>query len=124
MTRATKQMIARSSKEKLSIEYKKGYLKDFVPAKSQTSLVVHCNQVEDYMPLSLNEVCIILGGLIGLDTNYVRKVHAIGLEAYQELIHILQNHGKDKEPKMVGDDLVFTKKEITRLVHPIMMLYS
>lgn len=65
----------------------------------------------DCGPSSLNEFHIILGSLIGGNTNHAKKVHFIGLEASQEVFHIILSHGKGKEPRMVKEDLVITKKE-------------
>lgn len=47
-----------------------------------------------------------------------QKSHVRGLVSNQEVFHIIQNQGKGKKPKMVGEDLVFIKKEAARLAHP------
>lgn len=47
-------------------------------------------------------------GSTGGDTNHVR-----GLVASQKVFHIIQIHNKEKEPIMVGKDLVFIEKEAT-----------
>lgn len=47
------------------------------------------NQVEECECLALNEILIILEGLMGGNTNYARKAYAWGLEANKEVFHII-----------------------------------
>lgn len=80
--------------------------------KRNTPSIALSNQENKCRPSAWNEVRTNLGGLIGGDTKYDRKEYARRLVASQEMFHIILTHGKGKEPRMVGEDLVFIEKEV------------
>lgn len=96
------------------IEYciQKGYMKNFVASRHETSLKDPDNQAEDCAPSTLNEFYIIFGGRIGRDTNHKRNAYVRGLVASKEMFPIIQNLDKGKKPRMVTKYLIFTKKEV------------
>lgn len=86
--------------------------------KHNTSPIAHRNKVKEWWPSTLSEVHTIFGGLTCGDADHVREEHGRGLASGYEVFHNIHNRGKDKEPRMVREGMVFTVKEASWLLHP------
>lgn len=59
----------------------------------------------------INEVCMIFRGPTCKDSYHAIKVHARDLPLQQEVLTITQSQGNGKEPRIMGEDLVFYERK-------------